>query len=145
MAHMHMQKNLLVALLFLGFVCGLGLSAAQAADAPPAPVTSLSLSLAASPLIPRAAQGERSMLVASIDSAGLTNVTLTLASPSWPQPITQTIRSLPKGKQAVDIEVAPLAGPTPVTVRVESAGLSHEFGPFTVRPARKWTIYLTQH
>jgi hypothetical protein len=142
---MHTQENLLVALLFLGLAYGSGVDVSRAENAPPAPGNIQSLSLAASPLIPRAAQGERNILVASIDSAGLTNTTLTLASPNWPQPITQTIPSLPKGKQTVEIEIVPLTGPAPVTVRVESHGSSRDFGPFTVRPPRQWTVYLTQH
>ena len=89
-----------------------------------------------SPLIPRTAQGERNILVASIDSAGLTNAILTLVSPNWAQPITQTVPSLPKGKHPLEFEVAPLAGRTPITVRLESGTLSREFGPFTrSRPA----------
>jgi len=45
----------------------------------------------------------------------------------------------------VEIEFELLTGPTPVTARVESTRLSREFGPFTLSPPRKWTVYLTQH
>jgi hypothetical protein len=139
------QKYLPVVLLVFGLACGLGVGVSGAENTPSAVSNIQSLSLAVSPLIPKVAQGERNILVASIDSSGLTNVAVTLTSPDWPQVARQTIPSLPKGKQSVEIQVAPLTGPTPVTVRVESAGLSREFGPFTVLPPRKWTVYLTQH
>ena len=139
------QKYLPVAALFLGLTYGLNVDVSRAEDASSAAGTIQSLSLAVSPLVPRAAQGERNVLVASIESPGLTNATLTLSASSWPQPIKQTIPSLPKGKHPVEIEVAPLTGPTPVIVRVESSGLGRDFGPFTVAPPRKWTVYLTQH
>ena len=143
MSPMRIQKYLPVALLWFGLTLSLGLSRAE--TAPPATGTIQSLSLAVSPLIPRAAQGERNILIATIDSAGLTNATLTLSAPGWPQSLKQTLPSLAAGKHPVEIEVAPLTSPTSVTVRVEAAGLSREFGPFTVAPPRKWTVYLTQH
>jgi hypothetical protein len=139
------QKYLPVVLLVFGLACGFGVGVSGAENTPSAVSNIQSLSLAVSPLIPKVAQGERNILVASVDSSGLTNVAVTLTSPDWPQVARQTIPSLPKGKQSVEIQVAPLTGPTPVTVRVESAGLSREFGPFTVLPPRKWTVYLTQH
>ncbi|HEY5481204.1 MAG TPA: glycosyl hydrolase family 38 [Verrucomicrobiae bacterium] len=145
MSLMLKQKYLPVALLVFGLACRFGVGVSGAENTPSAVSNIQSLSLAVSPLIPKVAQGERNILVASIDSSGLTNVAVTLTSPDWPQVARQTIPSLPKGKQSVEIQVAPLTGPTPVTVRVESAGLSREFGPFTVLPPRKWTVYLTQH
>ena len=145
MSLMLKQKYLPVALLVFGLACRFGVGVSGAENTPSAVSNIQSLSLAVSPLIPKVAQGERNILVVSIESSGLTNAALTLSAPSWPQPIKQAIPSLPKGKQPVEIEVAGLTGPTPVTVRVESAGLSREFGPFTVLPPRKWTVYLTQH
>ncbi len=139
------QKYLPVGLLVFVLACGFGLGVSGAENTPSAAGNIQSLSLTVSPLIPRVAQGEHNILVASIDSTGLTEATLTLSAPTWPQPIKQTIPSLPQGKHPVEIEVAPLTGTTPVTVRVESAGLSREFGPFTMVPPRKWTVYLTQH
>ena len=145
MSLMLKQKYLPVALLVFGLACRFGVGVSGAENTQSAVSNIQSLSLAVSPLIPKVAQGERNILVVSIESSGLTNAALTLSAPSWPQPIKQAIPSLPKGKQPVEIEVAGLTGPTPVTVRVESAGLSREFGPFTVLPPRKWTVYLTQH
>jgi hypothetical protein len=139
------QKYSFVVQLTFGLALSLGVGGSRAENAPPAAGDVQSLSLVVSPLIPRAAGGEHNILVASIDSTGLTNATLTLSAPGWPQSIKQTIPSLPKGKHPVEIEVPPLTGPTPVTVRVESAGLSRQFGPVTVAPPRKWTVYLTQH
>ena len=143
MSLMLKQKSLPVGLLLFGLALGVGVSRAE--NSPSAAGNIQSLSLAVSPLVPRAAQGEHNILVVSIDSTGLTNATLTLTSPNWPQSLKQTVPSLPKGKHHVEVEVAPLTGPTPVTVRIESAGLNREFGPFTLVPPRKWTLYLTQH
>jgi hypothetical protein len=139
------MKYLPGALLCFGLACGLVGGMSRAQNASPAVGNIQSLNLAVSPLIPKAAQGERNILVASIDTIGFTNATLILSSPSWPQPIKQTIPSLPKGKHPVETEVAALTSPTSVSVRVESAGESRDFGPFKVAPPRKWTVYLTQH
>jgi hypothetical protein len=139
------QTYLPVALLIFGLAYGLGAGVSRAEGVPLAVANIKSLSLAVSPLVPRAAQGEHNILVVSIESTGLTNAILTLASPSWPQPVKQALPSLPKGKQPVEIEVAPLTSPTSVTVSVELDGRSREFGTFTVAPPRKWTVYLTQH
>lgn len=132
-----------VLLLGLAFTLFPGLLQAQNTAAAPANIQALTL--AVSPLIPRTAQGERNLLVATVKSTGLTNATLTLTSPNWARPIRQTGLSLAKGKQPVEIEVAPLTGPTPVTARVEAGESSREFGPLTVVPPRKWTVYLAQH
>jgi hypothetical protein len=141
---MHKPKHFPVSLLpFL--ILGLAGGISWAEDAPATAGNIQSLSLAVSPLIPKIGQGERNILVASIDSIGLTNATLTLSAPSWPQPIRQAITALPKGKHQVETEVAPLTEPTSVKVTVESDGRSRDFGPFTVAPPRKWTVYLTQH
>ena len=139
------QKYLLVAILCFGVAYGLGVGVSRAEGVPLAVANIQSLSVAVSPLILRAAQGEHNTLVVSIDSTGLTNATLTLASTNWPQPVKQSIPTLAKGKQPVEIEAAPLTGPTAVTVSVESDGRSREFGSFMVAPPRKWTVYLTQH
>ena len=104
----------------LAFRLGVGVSRAEGVTLAVANIQSLSL--AVSPLVPRAAQGEHTTVVVSIDSTGVTNATLYLASPNWPQSIKQAVPSLPKGKHAVEVEIAPLAGSTPVTVSVESDG-----------------------
>jgi Glycosyl hydrolases family 38 N-terminal domain/Glycosyl hydrolases family 38 C-terminal domain len=143
MRGMQKQKYLLLAVAVFGLTLNLCLGAAEGA-AGSAPAIN-GLTLAVSPLVPRTAQGERQILVASVDSAGLTKATLTLTSPGWPQPVSRIIASLAKGKQPVEFDVARLAGPTAITVRVESGGTSREFGPFTVQPPRQWTVYLTQH
>ena len=146
---MHIQKSLPVGLLILGLTLSLGVGVSPAQNASPAAGNIQSLSLGVSPVIPKAAAGEHNTLIVSFDSPGLTNATLTLTSPNWPQAVTQAIPSLhkDKGKQPVpvEIQVAPLTGPTPVAVRVEVAGSSRAFGPFTLVPPRKWTVYLNQH
>jgi hypothetical protein len=138
-------KYLPAALLIFALAFRLGVGVSRAEGVTLAVANIQALSLAVSPLVPRAAQGEHTTVVVSIDSTGVTNATLILASPNWPQSIKQAVPSLPKGKHAVEVEVAPLTGPTPVTVSVESDGRTREFGSFTVAPPRKWTVYLTQH
>jgi len=145
MTLMREHKSLPVILLLFGLAYGAGVGVGRAEGVPLAVANVQSVSLAVSPLIPRAAHGEVNALIASINSTGVTNATLVLSSPNWPQPVKQAIPSLPKGKQTVEVGVAPLAGPTAITVSVESEGRTREFGTFTVAPPRKWTIYLTQH
>ncbi len=142
---MNERKCLPLALLLAGLAYGLNIGVSRAEGVTPAVPNLQSLSLAMSPLVPRTAQGERNILVVSIECTGLTNTTLTLTSPNWPQPIPHPISSLPKGKHSIEIEVAPLTGATPITVLAEADGRSREFGPFTLAPPRKWTVYLTQH
>ncbi len=145
MGFMHTPEHLPFVPLFFGLAFGLCTGTAATQSASPADDNIHFLSLGVSPVIPRAAPADHDVLVVSIDSAGLTNATFTLTSASWPQPMRKTIDWLRKGPRGVEFEVAPLAGPIPVTVRVESAGHSCEFGPFTLRLPRKWTLYLTQH
>ena len=80
MVGMHTQKHLPRILLPLGLAVALPASVSRAESAPLPAATIQSLSLAVSPLIPRAAQVEHNILVASIDSTGLTNATLTFAA-----------------------------------------------------------------
>ncbi|MEI2726159.1 MAG: hypothetical protein V9H26_22385 [Verrucomicrobiota bacterium] len=112
---------------------------AQAATALP------TVSLAVSPLVPRGTGGGSNGLLVVLDSAGLTNVTLRLASPAWQDPVTKTLASIAPGKQTVDLEVPLLTAATPVTVRIATSAAQWNFGPFTLQPPRKWTVYLTQH
>ena len=104
-----------------------------------------SVSLAVSPLVPKTASGERNLLVASLVSAGLSNVTVHLTSPAWPAPKTKTVAELAMGSQYVDLEVPLLTAANPVTVRIETPAEQWDFGPFTLQPPRQWTVYLTQH
>ena len=104
-----------------------------------------SLRLAVSPLVLKTAEGERNLLVASIDSAGLSNVTVRLTSPAWPEARIKTVAAIESGKQSLDLEVPPFTAATPVTVRIETPAEQRDFGPFTLQPPRKWSVYLTQH
>lgn len=115
------------------------------APSEPAKAGIKSVSLTVSPLIPKTMDGERNLLVATIDSAGLSNVTVRLTSRVWPEPNTQTIAELTSGRQAVDFAVPPLTTVTSVSVRIESTTGRRDFGPFNLQPQRKWTVYLAQH
>ncbi len=104
-----------------------------------------SVTLAVSPLVPKGADGERNILIVSIDSAGLANATVRLTSAAWPDAQSKTVAKLPKGKQTVAVEVPRLTAASPVTVRIEAANTRQDFGPFTPPPPRQWTVYLAQH
>ena len=104
-----------------------------------------SVDATASPLVVRSAAGDRTAVVVTIDSGGLSNATVRLTSPAWPEPQTKTVASLPKGKQTVSLGIPPLTAATPVTVRLETAAERKDFGPFTLQPPRQWTVYLSQH
>lgn len=136
------SRGLVARLCFL-----LALAGGVHAQAPnePAKAAIESVSLAVSPLVPKIAEGERNLVVATIVSAGLSNVTVRLTSLAWPAPKTRTVAELGAGRQTVDLEVPLLTAATPVTVRLETAAGPQDFGPFTLQPPRKWTVYLTQH
>ena len=72
-----------LAALFCFLIVSAGSVRAQA-PSEPAKATIESVRLEVSPLVPKTAEGERNLLVASIDSAGLSNVTVRLTSPAWP-------------------------------------------------------------
>ena len=111
----------------------------------PAKATIESVRLAVSPLTPKTAEGERNLLVVWIDSTGLSNATVRLTSPAWPEVKTKAVAELMAGGDTVELEVPPLTAATPVTVRIETPAGQRDFGPFTLQPPRKWTVYLTQH
>jgi len=95
--------------------------------------------------MPKTPEGELNVLVAGLDTAGLSNVTLRLSSKAWKEAVIQTIASLPEGKQTVDIIVPQVTNAIEVAVRLETASGRQDHGPFVVRPPRRWTVYLTQH
>ncbi len=140
--HKHGFHEFLLLLVFL--IAAPGSTRAQAASEP-AQAAVRSVALAASPLIPKTSEGVRSVLIVSIDSAGLSNLTVRLSSQAWPEPKARMLPSLAPGKQTLDFEVPLLAAATPVAVRLETPSQQREFGPFTLQPPRKWTLYLTQH
>jgi len=111
----------------------------------PAPPSVQSVSLSSSSLIPRTTVGERNFLMVAIESGGLSNVAVRLVSPAWPGTRTTSVVQLAKGRQTLDIDVPPLTAPTSVSVHLAAPGLERDFGPFTVQPPRRWTVYLTQH
>ncbi len=129
----------------LGFLIAAGGSSRAQVPSDSAKAGIQSVSLAVSPLMPKTTDGERNVLIVSIDSAGLANATVRLNSTMWPEPKTKTVATLVPGKQTVDFEVPFLTAATPITVRVEAPTEQRDFGPFTLQPSRKWTVYLAQH
>ena len=141
----HPHTSCEIILIFLSFL--IAVPGSICAQAPSAPVMAAvrTLSLAASPLVPKTAEGERNVLIVTIDSAGLSNVTVRLTSQAWPQPWARTLPALAPGKQTVDFEVPLLSVATSVAVQLQTPNEQREFGPFTVQPPRKWIVYLAQH
>ena len=103
------------------------------------------MELAVSPLVLRTPQGERQVLLMTIDSPGLSNLTVRLRSAAWPQEPMRQLASLPAGRQQVRLETPPLTATSSVTVSLADAAGQQQFGPFTIDPPRRWTVYLTQH
>jgi hypothetical protein len=104
-----------------------------------------SIDLVAARLTPKSLEASRSLLVVTIGSSGLSNVTLRLTSPAWPQPAVKSLATLNSGRQTVEVEVPLLKASTAVTVRVETPTEKRDFGPLTLQPPPKWTVYLAQH
>ncbi|NOS70849.1 MAG: glycosyl hydrolase family 38 [Verrucomicrobia bacterium] len=103
------------------------------------------VSVSVSPLVPKGADGQHNVVIVTIDSAGISNATVRLTSTAWPTPGSKTLTMFAPGKQTVDFEMPVLTAATPVTVRIKTPGEQQDFGPFTLQPPRKWTVYLTQH
>jgi len=126
------------------FTCATGNAQVQA-PSEPAKAAIQSVTVAVSPLALKTPEGDRNVLVVSFESVGLSNATLFLTSGVWPEPQTKTIAELASGPQTVDFPVPLLNAATQVTVRIETPVEQQDFGPFTLQPPRKWTVYLAQH
>lgn len=116
----------------------------RAADAVAEPVVR-SVNLAASPLVRKTADGERGAVTLTVDSDGLSDISVQLTSPGWPGPFKATVPKLDKGSQSLDVAMPALTAAIPVSVQLQAAGFQQAFGPFAVEPPRHWTVYLTQH
>lgn len=103
-----------------------------------------SVAIEASTLVPRAT-GRGSLLAVTVNSPGLANATVRLQSPAWPKTVETAIERSGDGAHELLAEVPSLTGPVTVSVQVEVDGTRRDFGPLEVAPARRWTVYLTQH
>ena len=132
--------------LSLCLLASLGLGRPAEAAEQPSVASIRSVEVTVSPLVPRTtAGGEANVLLATLDSDGLEKGTIRLSSAAWPGTVEQGVENLAKGKQTVRVRVPALTAAASVRIAVEAGGQSREFGPFTVEPARRWTVYLTQH
>jgi len=118
------------------------LAANRGEAAAPGSVTAFSLT--GTPLIRRTPEGERAVAQARIVSGPLTNATVQLRSPGWPEQKPFSL-SLPSGTNSIELDLPYGSQRVEVTARLESPDGVQELGPFTLTPPRKWTIYLTQH
>lgn len=119
-------------------------SIARSAESAPASAVQAAR-VAASPLIRRTGGAEQSAVIVTLESGGLTNVTVRVRAPGWAEPGAAVVPALGKGTATVEVEVPALTSATAVSLEVESGAGRQAFGPFTVAPPRRWTVYLTQH
>lgn len=97
------------------------------------------------PVVLRAANGERWVITAKLDSAGLTNVVVTASAESWGKTELQRKGNVAAGKQEVEFEVPPLKAGELVRVRLECEAGAQEFEAKDLQAPKRWTVYLNQH
>jgi hypothetical protein len=93
----------------------------------------------------RTPAGERWVVTARLDTAGLTNLLVTASAPSWGQAQPQPKGTLAAGKTELDFEIPPLKDGEPLRVRFQADTGAQDFAPPPLAPPKHWTIYLTQH
>jgi hypothetical protein len=140
-----LMPSLFCALLALVEVQPAGSAEAATRNSSEAVGTIRSAQVFVSPVIPKSDQDERNVVVVSLDSSGLSDVTMRVSGTAWPEAQTKTLANLAAGKQNVELLVAPLKAAAPVTLEIEAGGVKKSFGPFNLQPPRKWTVFLTQH
>jgi alpha-mannosidase len=104
-----------------------------------------SATFASAPKVLRTANGERWVVAARLDSAGLSNVVVTANAASWGQAQPQPKGSLAAGKAELEFEIPPLKAGEPLRIQLRSDAGVQDFEAKTLAPPKHWTIYLTQH
>jgi len=104
-----------------------------------------SATFACAPKVLRTPGGERWVITARIESAGLSNVVVTATAASWGQTPPQSKGQVGAGKSEIEFEVPPLKEAEPLRVQIRSDGGVQEFEATTLASPKAWTVYLTQH
>ena len=97
------------------------------------------------PQVLRTANGERWVVTAHLESAGLSNVVVTASAASWGQGQPQPKGRLAAGKAELEFEIPPLKTGEPLQIQIRSDAGVQEFEAKTLAPPRHWTVYLSQH
>jgi alpha-mannosidase len=97
------------------------------------------------PLIARTPEGEKQVVFAEIESAGLKDVLIRLTKQDWTAPVEVRLGTVAEGKQLckVYVPVAATEGPLHATL-VSSAGRV-ELPEVELKVPRRWMVYLVQH
>jgi alpha-mannosidase len=100
---------------------------------------------ACAPKVLRTANGERWVVTAHLDSAGLSNVVVTASAAPWGDGPPQSKGNLAAGKAELEFEIPPLPAGEPLRVQIRSAAGVKDFDVKSLAPPKPWTVYLTQH
>ncbi len=104
-----------------------------------------SVRLKATPLVARTAEGERQVILAEVDSDGISDAVFRLAKADWPRPVEIRTGEIAKGKQYVKLPVPVTVSEGDVHAALERAGVRQDLPDVHVSVPRKWTVYLVQH
>lgn len=104
-----------------------------------------SATFACAPKVLRAADGERWIVTATLESGGLSNVVVTASAASWSQVQPQSKGTVAAGKAELEFEVPPLKDGEALRVEVKSDAGTQEFETKGLTAPKHWTVYLTQH
>jgi len=97
------------------------------------------------PRVLRTADGQRWIVAARLDSAGLTNVAVSASAASWGRTKPQPKGSFAPGKAEFEFEIPPFQAGEPVRIQIRSDAGAQEFEANALEAPKHWTIYLTQH
>ncbi len=104
-----------------------------------------SATFACAPKVLRTPEGERWVVTALVESAGLSNLVVTASAASWGRGKPQPKGRLAPRKAELEFEIPPLKEGEPLRIRFDSAAGSQDFEAKALEPPRRWTVYLSQH
>lgn len=104
-----------------------------------------SATFACAPKVLRTAGGERWVVTAVVESAGVSNLVVTARAASWGQTPPQPKGRLDAGKREFEFEIPPLGSGETLRVRLESDVGAQDFEAKGLEAPKQWTVYLTQH
>ena len=101
--------------------------------------------LTPTPLVARTPEGERQVVFAEIDSAGLKDAAIRLARPDWAGPVEVHIGEVANGKHLFKLHVPVASKDGPMRGTLVSSGGDFELHEVQLTAPRKWMVYLVQH
>jgi hypothetical protein len=143
---MKKRRSSTVAFVFRSGTAGLIAGALVFAAAPGQAAEGIrSATFTCAPKVLRTDAGERWVVAAQLDSAGLSNVVVTASAASWGQSPPQSKGNLAAGKTQLEFEIPPLQAGEPLRIQIRSAAGAQDFEAKSLAPPKRWTVYLTQH